>query len=132
MKLTIGSDSAEETFQFAEQFGVTHPIAGAWLLDEWNLPVWLVESTRCHHGRTGWGEDPKLVQAVAFANLLVRKTQEDQGVPGQAVGVTQEMIKNLKLKELVADKPDYDFYLEKLKNELQKAEEFMSIITSSG
>jgi HD-like signal output (HDOD) protein len=115
-----------------EQFGVTHPIAGAWLLDEWNLPVWLVESTRCHHGSAGWGKNPKLAQAVAFANLLVRKTQEDQGVPGQTVWVAQEMIKDLKLKELVADKPDYDFYLEKLNNELQKAEEFMSIIISSG
>ncbi len=35
-----------------ENFQVTHPIAGAWLLDCWNLPNWLVEAVRDHHGGT--------------------------------------------------------------------------------
>lgn len=115
-----------------EQFGVTHAVAGAWLLDEWNLPLWLVDSTRHHHSQNGLGENPKLSQAVAFANNLIRKVPDDHSVPGQPTDVTPDMMKALKLKEIVDGKPDYDFYLGKLKGELQRAEEFMSIIIKSG
>lgn len=115
-----------------ERFGVTHPVTGAWLLDEWNLPIWLVDSTRYHHSHDGLGENPRLSQAVAFANILVRKVQEDETVPGQPVDVTPEMVKSLNLKENLLGQPDFDLYSEKLEIELQRAEEFMSIIIKSG
>jgi len=110
-----------------EVFRVTHPLAGAWLLDAWNLPLWLVYSTRDHHGVQNGSEPDGLTQAVSFADLLVRRAGFEAG-PGVATEVTPEMIRVLRLKTDVIGSPDYNYYFEKLQQELQRADELLKIM----
>lgn len=107
---------------------VTHPVAGAWLLEEWNLPVWLVDSTLNHHGNDSSEELGKLAQAVQFADLLVKMACFEGGGCSVETVITPEMIESLKLKKNDSSEPDYDAYLEKLQHELQRAEGLMDTI----
>lgn len=109
-------------------FSLTHPVAGSWLLEEWNLPVWLVESTRDHHRGEGDGDPGALAQAVSFADHLIRRARIDGGHPGVQMAVSDKMIASLRLKKNIYDEPDYDAYLERLQRELQRADELMEAL----
>ncbi|TKJ42250.1 hypothetical protein CEE37_00810 [candidate division LCP-89 bacterium B3_LCP] len=126
----------EEEFPLLEaeqqHFGVTHPTAGSWLLAEWNLPNWLVEAARDHHGSSSGGENVKLSCSVAFSDLLVRRKYQDEGGPGQVNEITPEMIQVLNMKKDVSGKPDFDIYNAKLEGEIDKAQGFMEAITKPG
>jgi putative nucleotidyltransferase with HDIG domain len=108
-------------------FEISHPEAGAYLLEEWNLPVWLVEAVRDHHGGAE-GTAGKLAQAVGFSDFLVRKARFDGGGPRVEMDVTTEMMERLMLKKDVYDKPDYCGYLEKLRRELLRAGDLMDTL----
>ncbi|MCX6640525.1 MAG: HDOD domain-containing protein [bacterium] len=103
-------------------FSATHPVAGAWLLDEWNLPVWLVESTRTHHQEVADEPSSKLAMAVTFSDLLVRKARIEGG-PGVPTELSPELMSTLQLKKNVYGEPDYDAYLDKLQRELRRADD---------
>ncbi len=115
-----------------EQFSVTHPVVGGWLLDEWNMPVWLVEATRNHHQSSDECKISKLAQAVTFADFLVRKTLQGSDGPDFRTVITPEMLRQLKLKLDVCGEPDVELYLKELEFELERAEGFMETIHHSG
>jgi len=114
-----------------EVFSTTHPVAGSWLLDEWNLPVWLVEATRNHHANEENNPPGTLAQAVSFADVLIRRAHIDGGGPGVQASVSSGMMASLRLKKNVYNEPDYDAYLEKLQRELQRAEDLMDAMRST-
>jgi HD-like signal output (HDOD) protein len=110
----------------AAVFQATHMQAGAWLLDSWNLPVWLVHAVRDHHlteELPGW-----LAQAIAFADLLVRRAHHDSGIPGVETVLQPAAMTSLRLKRDVYDVPEYNYYLEKLRRELQRAGDLAELI----
>lgn len=110
-------------------FQATHPQAAAWLLDSWNLPTWLVQAVRDHHGSH---ETPgRLAQTVTFADLLVRRAHFDGGSPGVDSTPDADTIALLRLKKDVYGVPDYSFYLEKLRRELQRAGDLAEMIRNS-
>lgn len=111
-----------------EVFSVTHPVAGAWLLEEWNLPVWLVNAVRNHHKSDGGEEKSRLAQAVCFSDILVRKANLGGGCSGVNVAVTPELMDSLKLKKNVYCEPDYEDYIENLQQELKLAEGFLETL----
>lgn len=140
-----------------EIFHVTHPIAGAWLLDSWNLPNWLVEAVRDHHGSTfpvlksqdlntpaRWnaggspyaanGSPPlpeKLALAVTFTDILVRRAHPEIILPGVEAEVTAEMISTLRLKKDAYDTPDFTAYLDRLSREIQRSADIVDSIRST-
>lgn len=114
-----------------EVFSVTHCVAGAWLLDEWNLPPWLVSATNNHHRNDGTEEMSRLALSVCFADILVRKAGFTCGGCGVEVGITPDMMAVLKLKKNVCREPDYDVYQVKLQEELRRAVGFLETIKKS-
>lgn len=116
-----------------DQFGVTHPVAGSWLIEEWNLPEWLMAAVRDHHQQVvrlapGESDCSRLARVVAFADYLVRKlldTGEDTGVDAP---ITKEMIRELKLKQDTSGAPEIEYYLAELGLELERAQGFMETI----
>ncbi|RJP81630.1 MAG: HDOD domain-containing protein [Candidatus Zixiibacteriota bacterium] len=104
-----------------EVFGAAHPLAGAWLLDSWNLPAWLVEAVRDHHAASG--DAGRQALAISFADLLVRRAHFDGGGPRHDREASPEMVGALGLKKDVYGVPDYGAYLEKLRRELQRSED---------
>ncbi len=111
-----------------EIFSTTHPIAGAWLLEEWNLPVWLVEATRNHHSFTEDTERKNLVQSVCFADYLV-KLMDAKGTPlDNEFERFPKYLASLKIRKDDNDTIDYGYYIEKLEQELSRSEGFMSTI----
>jgi len=108
----------------AEVFGLTHAIVGGWLLDEWNLPVWLVDSTRDHHGVSGEDEWGLLSQNIGFADALVRRAGYEAG-SGALLEITPHLASSLRLKKTEAGEVDYPYYLEKLQQEMLRAGDFI-------
>ena len=111
-----------------EVFSVTHPNAGAWLLEEWNLPIWLVNAVRDHHKSDGGETKSKLAQAVCFSDILVRRANLKGGSSEVNVAVTPELVNSLKLRKNVNQEPDYDHYLGNLQLELKLAEGFLQTL----
>ena len=107
-----------------EVFGLTHAIVGGWLLDEWNLPLWLVDSTRDHHGVGGPDEWGLLSQNICFADTLVRRAGYEAGA-GSPFEITPHLISNLHLKKNEAEEVDNTHYLEKLQQEMLRAGDFI-------
>jgi HD-like signal output (HDOD) protein len=145
-----------------ERFHVSHPVAGAWLLDCWNLPDWLVMAVRDHHrltsparqtsapdapiereadGSRSAADAPggkftvpeKLALAVAFTDILVRRAHPELALPGVDAEVTAEMISTLRLKKDAYDTPDFSSYLDRLSREIHRSADIVdSIRTARG
>ena len=115
----------------AEVFGLTHAIVGGWLLDEWNLPVWLVDSTRDHHGVGGENEWGLLSQNICFADALVRRAGYEAG-SGSFFELTSLLTANLRLKTNEAGELDYPYYLDKLQQEMLRAGDFIRALRAGG
>jgi HD-like signal output (HDOD) protein len=115
-----------------EVLAVTHPVAGAWLLDEWNLPVWLTEATKYHHLPEHTDEYIKITRSVGFADHLVRVPRSKQDPYYVSLEPTAEYLRPLKPHLQDDDEPDLNFYLENMQQELQRSEGFMSTIQKSG
>ncbi len=108
----------------SQVFGLTHAIVGGWLLDEWNLPVWLVDSTRDHHGVGGEDEWSLLSQNICFADALVRRAGYEAG-SGASLEITPHLASNLRVKKTETGEVDFPYYLEKLQQEMLRAGDFI-------
>jgi HD-like signal output (HDOD) protein len=108
------------------RFQATHPAAAAWMLDSWNLPVWLVEGVRDHHGADG--PPGRLALVLGFADVLVRRAKFEGGTPGVEMTFEPVAMTSLRLKRDAGNAPDYTFYLEKLKRELERAGDLAELI----
>jgi HD-like signal output (HDOD) protein len=110
-------------------FQTTHSQVAAWLLDSWNLPVWLVEAVKNHH--CAEASPSKLALTIAFADSLVRRARFDSGMPGVELVLPSVAMTTLRLKRDATNAPDYGFYLEKLNRELQRAGDLADLIQQS-
>jgi len=111
----------------SQVFGLTHGIVGGWLLDEWNLPVWLVDSTRDHHGVGADDEWGLLSQHIWFADALVRRAGYEAGL-GVPFEISSQIASNLRLKKDETGDVDYPYYLEKLQQEMLRAGDFIKAL----
>jgi len=111
-----------------EVFLVSHPVAGAWLLDEWNMPAWMVESTRNHHAPVADSEHKKLVLSVHFANHLATIMNIEDKSADLNFDSNPEFEKLLKLRKDDQGAIDFPFYLEAIKQELNRSEGFIGTI----
>ncbi len=109
-------------------FQATHAQAGAWLLDNWNLPTWLAEAVRDHHGPETEAAPGKMAQALTFTDFLVRRAHSTSSDLSAEPQITSEMAATLKLKRDVYGAPDFNLYLDKLRRELQRAADLMEMI----
>ena len=115
-----------------EVLAVTHPVAGAWLLEEWNLPVWLTEATKYHHMHDHMGEYVKLTRSVGFADYLVHANPTKHELQFVPLNPNYEYLAPLKQEMLDADRLDLSFYIENLNQEIQRSEAFMNTIQTVG
>jgi HD-like signal output (HDOD) protein len=111
-----------------EVLSVTHPVAGAWLLEEWNLPGWLTAAIKYHHMHDHLGEYTKLTRSVGFADYLVRENRLKDDPYSVPLDPTSEYLAPLKPHVLDDDKPDLGFYLEAINQELLRSKGFMNTI----
>jgi len=107
---------------------VTHPVAGAWLLEEWNLPDWLVKATKNHHMIVTSDETQKLPYSCQFADYLVRQMFEHPGFPGVDFMASPELIKQLKLQCNEKGEIDTELYIDKIDEDLAKSSGFFFTI----
>jgi hypothetical protein len=108
-------------------FSATHSAVGAWLLDEWNLPHWLVETIEKHHD-TSYNQQSKLTTSVAFANHLVQQTTETPSLCGVDLVCSKDLIEFINLKTTETGEVDYEFYHEILRGEFARSEGFANTI----
>ncbi len=109
-------------------FSTTHSVAGAWLIDEWNLPVWLVESTKNHHCFIENTERKQLSQSVCLADKLVKIYYSQDSVKSPGIELTPEVKKSLRIRTEENGFFDYNFYFKKFEIELNHSEKFMETI----
>ncbi|MFH1735689.1 MAG: HDOD domain-containing protein, partial [bacterium] len=110
---------------------VTHPVAGAWLLEEWNFPEWLVEATRNHHIDSGNEEAQRLPLSIQFGDYMVRQTFDHGSQYGVDFELSPALIKSLKLYCDENDKVDIAMYAEKINEELEKSSGFLDTFKES-
>jgi HD-like signal output (HDOD) protein len=112
-------------------FATTHSIAGAWLLDEWNLPPWLAESTRLHHSPEEAEPHSKLAAAVCLADILVHKAGITAS-PGVSIeeAIPIDLASSLRLIREPTGEVNTSYYLEKLQGELKHADDLFNSFQS--
>ncbi len=112
-------------------FGLNHAIVGGWLLDEWDLPVWLVDSTRDHHGAGADDEWGLLAQNTCFADALVQRAGYEAG-GGAPLEISPRIMSSLRLKTTETREVDYPYYLERLQQEMLRAGDFIRALRAGG
>ncbi len=119
----------EKTLLEAERevFGLTHAAAGGWLLNEWNLPDWLVNAVLVHHQEKEDSMD-ELEYSVIFADRLVRERKGEAYFIGTPREPSERMKETLKLKMDEEGHLNWEFYLNALQEELSRSEGFINII----
>ena len=108
--------------------GITHADVGGWLADRWNLPPQLVDAITYHHHPERCVRHPKVASIVHFADALCRKagigSSGDKGI----IKLNPAVPEILELERDPLGEINYGFYLERLRQELKKAETFINIL----
>jgi HD-like signal output (HDOD) protein len=79
--------------------GVTHADVGGWLLERWNLPKGLVETTRCHHNPALASDSRKIAEIIHIADILVRAIRFGNGGDTKIPVLDERAWKSLGLNE---------------------------------
>ncbi len=94
--------------------GFTHSDIGGWLLNRWNLPLWIVETITFHHHPENASRFQERAAIVCLADLLVNalgiRTLENAPLPE----ITREELTSLKLTN-----NEIDLIVEKFVNALE-------------
>ena len=82
------------------RLGATHCEVGAWLLDKWNLPSFMVDAVLYHHDPVDRVRDSlPLVQIIYVANALCQESAEARQAPEELakdlLGFSDPLIQNL-------------------------------------
>ena len=109
-------------------FGVTHAEVGGWLARRWNLPDSLVEAIKRHHIPLTARIRPELCAIVHFANILTRAARIGSGGDSLVPQFYRGVLHNLPLKLDENNKIDLGYYLAAIREEMEVADTFISII----
>jgi len=79
--LLHGTNNAFDAME-QDVLGVSHPEAGAWLMDQWNFPANLVETVACHHRPRGAPQQQQNALMIHLADTLVYSQGIGNGIDG--------------------------------------------------
>ncbi|RKY63243.1 MAG: HD family phosphohydrolase [Candidatus Latescibacterota bacterium] len=126
----LGKVQQGKTFLEAEEelLGVTHAEIGNWLAERWNFPVVLQEAILCHHRPGEARKEPMLAAIVHFADVICKHAEV--GFSGDHVKppLDEAVYDVLSPKLTEEGEVDMGFYVSKLRDEMERAEVFMSTI----
>lgn len=124
-KNVIRETAEKETFIFASEenhFGVDHAVVGSWLLEKWQFPPGLIETTACHHRPRLSKNVPLQTSIVHLSDVLIRA--KGFGFSGDSLvpAVEPSVLKLLDLSET-----DMKEILKELEDSLEHIDDFQLI-----
>jgi putative nucleotidyltransferase with HDIG domain len=109
-------------------FEVNHAEVGSWLARKWNLPPALVEAIRLHHVPLTAKVRPELCALVHFGDILARAARVGSGGDPLVPPFYRGVLRLLPLRLDDSGRVDLPYYLEALRQEMEQAETFTSIV----
>jgi len=107
---------------------ITHAEIGSWLADGWNLPTKLVKAIRYHHEPDKIFQNSELANIIHIADLISYSIGEGNGLM-RTIDVDEAVIEE-KLKTLTQNRYSLLFFQEKLREESEKAREFLNLMVT--
>lgn len=114
-----------------ENLGFCHADMGGWLAEQWNLPYH--QSNAIYYHPYPWlsFREPNLAMLVNFANVLAHKAGYDSDLDGGShAELHPKVVSYLSLTKLPNEEIDWQFYLDALDEEMQRASGFLSLLKS--
>lgn len=108
--------------------GIHHGTIGSWLADKWNLPEHLVEAIAYHHNPQNAEKHYVQTAIVHFANCLTRAARIGYSGDNQMSELDISVAESFKLKRNKDGSVNMDYYILRLKEEIEKAETFINLI----
>ena len=87
------------TFDMLEEkfLGITHPEAGALLMEHWGFPMDLVDTIRYHHNPVSAGCDQDFAAIIHLSDVLVYGMGVGEGMDGLRYRVREEAVETLQI-----------------------------------
>ena len=118
------------SFYDAEErlFGLNHATIGMWLAQHWNLPPQLTEAIAWHHEPENSETYFTHTALVHFANYITRAAKIGNSGDSSSPRLSERVAGFLGLRRAEDGSVDSNFYGKALKEELEKAGSFLSVI----
>lgn len=111
-----------------EVLGMGHPEVGSTLCKHWNLPEPICESIHYHHNPLGLEDNRTLACILHVAEYMAHRSGRNPHIEGRLRPVEAGVAEALGLRRNARGEPDMVWYLERLQDELQRAESFRDIL----
>ena len=97
------------SFERAEMrvLGIDHAEVGAYLLEHWKLPKYLVDVVRCHHRPENFSGDPLVVNVVHVANVVCLMAGVGAGLDALGYRPSSRVMEQLGLQVKLLDEIVY-------------------------
>lgn len=110
------------------QLGMSHAEIGSTLCRHWNLPEAICDGIQFHHNPMGQDEHNTLSCILHVAEYMAHRSGRNPHLEGRLRPVETGAAETLGLRRNARGEPDMVWYLERLQDELQKAESFRDLL----
>ncbi|MCC8190500.1 MAG: HDOD domain-containing protein [Planctomycetes bacterium] len=108
-----------------EVMGFTHAKIGEWMMEKWRLPPTIVHMVSDHHSPNNTSERRELITSVHLGDIFTRALGVGSGGDARMPEIDPAVANNHSL-----DREFFDAALGKIVHEVQKAEDFFSLVAS--